>query len=325
MNISHIIVVVTAVTLGLSHLSFAQTKKTTTKTSSSSKTTKSSSTKSSSTKSTSPTNAPAAPSTPAPTEAPAPASTAPAGTSTPTNSGVSKTPSATPSPAPSTAPAQAPAPAATPALTPSLASSGLQEALIQGIKKGVEIVSKTDGYLGNPLIKIPFPQEFSMVEGAVRKIGLGNVADQAVTSMNRAAEQAASDALPIFLDAIKQLNFTDVMSILSGSNDRAATDFLQRTTSDQLVQKFKPTISDALGKVEATRYWGQIMGAYNQIPLVQKVNPDLPDYVTKRAIEGLFTMVAQEEKNIRQNPVARTTDVLQQVFGGITKSTGIGK
>jgi hypothetical protein len=198
----------------------------------------------------------------------------------------------------------------------------LQEALTKGIQKGVELVSKPDGYLGNPLIKIPFPPEFKMVEDGVRKIGLGNVADQAVTSMNRAAEQAGSDALPIFLDAIKQLNFNDVMSILNGSNDRAATDFLQRTTSDQLVQKFKPTISDALTKVEATRYWGQITQAYNQIPFVQKVNPDLSDYVTKRAIEGLFTMVAQEEKNIRQNPVARTSDVLQQVFGGITKSIG---
>jgi hypothetical protein len=194
--------------------------------------------------------------------------------------------------------------------------------LTKGIEKGVELVSKPDGYLGNQLIRIPFPPELKMVEDGVRRIGLGSVADQAVTSMNRAAEQAASDALPIFLDAIKQLNFTDVMSILNGSSDRAATDFLQRTTTDQLVQKFKPTISDALTKVEATRYWGQITQAYNQIPFVQKVNPDLPDYVTKRAIDGLFTMVAQEEKNIRQNPIARTSDVLQQVFGGITKSIG---
>jgi len=161
-----------------------------------------------------------------------------------------------------------------------------------------------------------------MVEDGVRKIGLGSVADQAVTSMNRAAEQAASDALPIFLDAIKQLNFNDVMSILNGSNERAATDFLQRTTSAALAQKFKPTISDALDKVEATKYWGQITQTYNKIPFVQKVNPDLPDYVTQRALDGLFMMVAQEEKNIRQNPVARTTDVLQQVFGGITKSIG---
>lgn len=184
------------------------------------------------------------------------------------------------------------------------------------------MVSKPDGYLKNPLIKIPFPPEFKMVEDGVRRIGLGSVADQAVTSMNRAAEQAAAGALPIFLDAIKQLNFNDVMSILNGTNDHAATDFLQRTTTPALTQKFKPIISDALNKVEATRYWGQITETYNKIPLVQKVNPDLPEYVTQRALEGLFLTVAQEEKNIRQNPLARTTDVLQQVFSGIGKSLG---
>jgi hypothetical protein len=186
----------------------------------------------------------------------------------------------------------------------------------------VELVSKPDGYLGNPLIKIPFPPEFKMVEDGVRRIGLGSVADQTVTSMNRAAEQAAAGALPIFLDAIKQLNFNDVMSILNGANDHAATDFLQRTTTPALTQKFKPIISDALNKVEATRYWTQITETYNKIPLVQKVNPDLPEYVTQRALEGLFLTVAQEEKNIRQNPLARTTDVLQQVFSGIGKTIG---
>ncbi|MBL7993311.1 MAG: DUF4197 domain-containing protein [Candidatus Kapabacteria bacterium] len=281
-------------------IAFAQTKKTTTTKKAPAKTTKSTSKT---------TTAAPAKSTPAA----APAATTPTTTATSTAA-----PATTPAPT-------TPAPAATPAqttLTPSLASSGLQEALTSGIRKGVEIVSKPDGYLANPLIKIPFPPEFKMVEDGVRKIGLGSVADQAVTSMNRAAEQAASDALPIFLDAIKQLNFNDVMSILNGSNERAATDFLQRTTSAALAQKFKPTISDALDKVEATKYWGQITQTYNKIPFVQKVNPDLPDYVTQRALDGLFMMVAQEEKNIRQNPVARTTDVLQQVFGGITKSIG---
>jgi hypothetical protein len=195
----------------------------------------------------------------------------------------------------------------------------LRDALTQGIQKGVELVSKPDGYNKNPLIKIPFPAEFKMVEDGVRKIGLGNVADQAVESMNRAAERAAGDALPIFLDAIKQLNFSDVMSILNGANDRAATDFLQRTTTTQLTQKFKPVIGDALAKVDATKYWGTITQAYNQIPLVQKVNPDLSEYVTQKAVEGLFTMVAQEEKNIRANPAARATDLLQQVFGSTSK------
>jgi Protein of unknown function (DUF4197) len=157
-----------------------------------------------------------------------------------------------------------------------------------------------------------------MVEDGVRRVGLGGVTDQAVESMNRAAEKASADALPIFLDAIKQLNFTDVMSILQGTNDRAATDFLQRTTTPQLTDKFKPIVTDALAKVDATKYWGTIVNTYNQIPFTpQKVNPDLPAYVTQKSIEGLFTMVAQEERNIRQNPAARATDVLQQVFGSI--------
>lgn len=301
MKYSRIIALVAISALTCTSIAFAQTKKTTTTKKAPAKTTKS----------TSKTTTTAAPAKSTP--AAAPAATTPTTTATPTAA-----PATTPAPT-------TPTPAATPAqttLTPSLASSGLQEALTSGIRKGVEIVSKPDGYLANPLIKIPFPPEFKMVEDGVRKIGLGSVADQAVTSMNRAAEQAASDALPIFLDAIKQLNFNDVMSILNGSNERAATDFLQRTTSAALAQKFKPTISDALDKVEATKYWGQITQTYNKIPFVQKVNPDLPDYVTQRALDGLFMMVAQEEKNIRQNPVARTTDVLQQVFGGITKSIG---
>lgn len=302
MKYSRIIALVAIPALTCTSIAFAQTKKTTTTKKAPAKTTKS----------TSKTTTTAAPAKSTP--AAAPAATTPTTTATPTAA-----PATTPA---ATTPAATPAPTATPALTPSLASSGLQEALAQGIQKGVELVSKPDGYLGNPLIKIPFPPEFKMVEDGVRRIGLGSVADQAVTSMNRAAEQAASGALPIFLDAIKQLNFNDVMSILNGTNERAATDFLQRTTTPALTQKFKPIISDALNKVEATRYWGQITDTYNKIPLVQKVNPDLPEYVTQRALEGLFLTVAQEEKNIRQNPLARTTDVLQQVFSGIGKTIG---
>jgi Protein of unknown function (DUF4197) len=290
----------------------AQTKKKTT-----SKTTKSSS-KSATTKAV-PTPAAPAP-VPAATPAAAPAST-PSSTGKKGSAGgviVGATPEAAPVPA-STPAATTPSAQPTPTLTPDIASNGLRDALSQGIQKGVELVSKTDGYNKNPLIKIPFPAEFKMVEEGVRKIGLGSVADQAVESMNRAAEKAAGDALPIFLDAIKQLNFTDVMSILNGSNDRAATDFLQRTTTAQLTQKFKPIIGDALIKVDATKYWGTITQAYNQIPFVQKVNPDLSEYVTQKAVDGLFMMVAQEEKNIRQNPSARATDVLQQVFSGLGK------
>jgi len=153
-----------------------------------------------------------------------------------------------------------------------------------------------------------------MVEDALRKVGLGKEVDRVVETLNRAAENAASGALPIFGDAIKSLTLTDALAILQGSNDRAATDFLQRTTSKQLVDKFKPTIQTSLDNVDATRLWGTLMQQYNKIPFVQKVNPDLSQYVTEKAIEGLFTMVAQEEKEIRKNPVARTSDLLQKVF-----------
>jgi len=216
------------------------------------------------------------------------------------------------------------APTATPAATPSTATAsgvsqgeaadGIKEALSKGITKGVELVSKPDGYYKNPLITIPFPQEAKMVEDALRKVGLGKEVDRVVETLNRAAENAASGALPIFGDAIRSLTLTDALAILQGSNDRAATDFLQRTTSKQLVDKFKPTIQTSLDNVEATRLWGTLMEQYNKIPFVQKVNPDLSQYVTERAVSGLFTMVAQEEKEIRKNPVARTSDLLQKVF-----------
>jgi hypothetical protein len=222
---------------------------------------------------------------------------------------------------PSSQPASTSAPAATPAtptqepkLTQSDAADGIREALSTGISKAVEIVSKQDGYFGNPLIKIPFPPEAKAVEDAVRRLGLNKEADKVVETLNRAAEQAASQALPIFGDAIKSLTLNDALAIVQGTNERAATDFLQRTTSKQLTEKFKPVIESSLEKVDATKYWGTVVGTYNKIPLVQKMNPDLSQYVTDKALEGLFTMVAQEEKEIRKNPVARTTDLLKKVF-----------
>jgi hypothetical protein len=224
-----------------------------------------------------------------------------------------------PAPQPSSQPAaqpigQQPQQQADVPLTHNDAANGIREALSTGIAKAVEIVSKTDGYLGNPLIRIPFPPEAKAIEDAVRRIGLGKEADRVVESINRAAENAASGALPIFGDAIKSLTLTDAINIVQGTNERAATDFLQRTTSQQLAEKFKPVIQTSLDKVDATKHWGTVVNAYNKIPLVQKMNPDLAQYVTDKALEGLFTMVAQEEKEIRKNPVARTTDLLKKVF-----------
>lgn len=198
-------------------------------------------------------------------------------------------------------------------LTNAQIGSGLKEALTQGISSGVNLTSKKDGFFKNPKIKIPWPENVRKAESALRGIGLGGEVDKVVLSLNRAAEDAAVSAKPIFVGAIKSLTFNDVMGILKGEKN-AATNFLRRTTSDQLVKQFRPSISKSLDKVNGTKHWGDVIGQYNKIPLVKKVNSDLPDYVTGEAISGLFTMVEKEEARIRENPVARTTDLLKKVF-----------
>lgn len=199
-------------------------------------------------------------------------------------------------------------------LTTAEVAEGLKEALVKGISTGSDLVSVTDGYFKNPEIKIPFPPDVKKVEDAVRKIGLGGQVDKFVMTLNRGAEDAAKEAKPIFIAAIKSMTIQDAWSILRGE-ENAATEYLKRTTSSQLKEKFKPVIQNSLNKVNATRYYGEIVSRYNQIPLVEKVNPNLDDYATDKAIEGLFVMIAKEEKNIRQDPVARTTELLKRVFG----------
>lgn len=199
-------------------------------------------------------------------------------------------------------------------LTTAEVADGLKEALVKGISTGADLVSVTDGYFKNPEIKIPFPPDVKKVEDAVRKIGLGNQVDKFVMTLNRGAEDAAKEAKPIFIAAIKSMTIQDAWTILRGE-ENAATDYLKRTTSAQLKEKFKPVIQNSLNKVSATKYYGEIVSRYNQIPLVEKVNPNLDDYATDKAIEGLFVMIAKEEKSIRQDPVARTTDLLKRVFG----------
>lgn len=194
------------------------------------------------------------------------------------------------------------------------AGLGIKEALSKGITNTVDIVSQVDGYFKNPEIKIPLPQEAKGAEQKLRAIGLSSQVDKAIESINHAAEDAASEALPIFLNSIKQLTFTDAINIVTGEKD-AATQYLQRTTSDDLSTKFEPIISTSLDKVDATKYWEDIITAHNKIPFVKKINPNLEEYVTEKAIEGLFIMVAKEELNIRDNPKARTTDILKKVFG----------
>ncbi|MFZ6012997.1 MAG: DUF4197 domain-containing protein [Bacteroidota bacterium] len=199
-------------------------------------------------------------------------------------------------------------------LTTEEVGQGLKEALIKGISNGSDMASQLDGYFKNPQIKIPFPPDVKKVEDRLRQIGLGDEVDKFVMTLNRGAEDAAKEAKPIFITAIKSMTIQDAWAILRGEED-AATQYLKRTTSSLLKEKFKPVIQNSLNKVNATKYYGQIVTKYNQIPLVQKVNPDLDDYATDKAIEGLFYMIAQEEKNIRANPVARTTELLRRVFG----------
>jgi hypothetical protein len=192
-------------------------------------------------------------------------------------------------------------------------AAGLKEALTQGISKGADLVSKTDGYFKNPSIKILFPPDVKKVETKLRAVGMGSEVDKFILSLNRAAEDAATEAKPIFITAIKQMTIQDAWNILKGADD-AATQYLNKTTSAPLKEKFMPIVKASLEKVNATKYYADLINSYNKIPLVQKVNPNLDEYATDKAIEGLFFMIAEEEKNIRKNPGARTSALLKKVF-----------
>ena len=192
-------------------------------------------------------------------------------------------------------------------------AEGLKEALTNGVSVGADLVSQLDGYYKNPEIRIPFPPEVRQVESSLRQLGLGSEVDKFIESLNRAAEDAAKEAKPIFVSAIKQMTIQDAWGILKGEQD-AATQYLSKTTSPLLKEKFNPVVRKSLDKVNATKYYSDLIKTYNKIPLVQKVNPNLDEYATEKAIQGLFLMIAREEKNIRANPGARTTDLLKKVF-----------
>ena len=193
--------------------------------------------------------------------------------------------------------------------------AGLKEALNVGTKNSANKLSVLNGYFGNQLIKILMPPEAKKVESTLRSLGMGDVVDKAITSMNRAAEDAATKSVPIFVSAITSMTIQDGVSILRGGSG-AATNYLKGRTTAQLTTAFRPVIDNSLGKVGATKYWAQIMTIYNKLPTVkQKINPDLGAYVTERALNGLFVTIAQEENKIRTNPTARVSDILKKVFG----------
>lgn len=199
-------------------------------------------------------------------------------------------------------------------LTEKDAADGIKEALVNGTGQSVKLVSVLDGYWGNPEIKIPFPPEAKEMESKLRAIGMSKKVDEFNESMNRAAEKAANEAKPIFLAAIKGMTVKDAINIVKGP-DNAATIYLKNTTSPELIEKFRPSVKTSLDNVSATKYWSDLITIYNKIPMIKKMNPDLTQYVTQKAIDGLFIMIAKEELKIRKDPLARTSELLKKVFG----------
>ncbi|WP_277632900.1 DUF4197 domain-containing protein [Avrilella dinanensis] len=192
-------------------------------------------------------------------------------------------------------------------------AQALKQALNQGIDKQVSKLTKTNGFYNNSLVKIGLPAELQQVEKTLRSVGLGNLADEGIKALNKAAENAVKEATPIFVDAVKSMTISDATNILMGDKN-AATKYLERTTSKALYSKFNPVIENSFSKVGADKIWANIIKQYNNIPMVKKVNPDLTDYVTQEALNGVYTMIEQEELNIRKNASSRTTDLMKSVF-----------
>ncbi len=191
--------------------------------------------------------------------------------------------------------------------------SALKEALNNGVGEAVGFLSAEDGYYKS-VYKILLPEEARQVVSKLKAVpGFENVEDQLVEKMNRAAEDAATQAKPIFVNAIKQMTIKDAMNLLMGEKD-AATRYLERSTYDPLYNAFRPVIVEALDKVNARAYWSGAVSAYNRIPLVKKTNPELDDHVTRMALTGLFALIEKKEADIRANPAARTSDLLRKVF-----------
>lgn len=191
--------------------------------------------------------------------------------------------------------------------------SGLRQALDLGIDKQVRKLTQKDGFFKNDLVKISLPEELQKVDKALRNIGLGNLADEGLKVLNRAAEDAVSEATPIFIEAVQGITFTDAKNILLGKDD-AATQYLTSRTQTALYDKFNPVIENSFSKVGADDIWENLISQYNNIPFTKDVNTDLTDYVTGEALKGVYTMIAVEEKEIRTNLSSRSTDLLRKVF-----------
>jgi len=195
------------------------------------------------------------------------------------------------------------------------AATGIRQALEQGIGKGINVLNVQDGFFGNQAYKLFLPQDAVRVENTLRQLGMGGMVDRAILQINRAAEDAVGYARPIFLDAIREMTIADALTIIRGPKDAATQYFRQKTTA-KLTAAFSPVIKASLDKFSATKYYNDVINTYNNFPTtINKLNPDLPSYVVDKAVGALFDQIAREEANIRENPVARTTEILRKVFG----------
>lgn len=190
---------------------------------------------------------------------------------------------------------------------------GLKEALTKGVETGTEKLSSPDGFFKDAVLKILMPEEAKKAEQKLRGVGLGNQVDEAILTMNRAAEDASKSAAKIFVNAIKQMSIQDAAGILKGG-DFAATEYLKSKTTIELTNAFRPVIDNSLEKVDATKHWNTVFTTYNKFSF-DKVNPDLAAYVTEKAMAGIFYQIGLEEQKIRKDPMAQTTELLKKVFG----------
>jgi hypothetical protein len=202
-------------------------------------------------------------------------------------------------------------------VTEAEAGQGVKEALGQGLVNAVLQLNKQDGFFGDALYKVLLPPDAKKIENTLRDLGMGSLADKAILSINRGAEDAVGYAKPIFIDAIKNMTLTDAIGLVK-NGDTSITHFFRTKTTAQLTAAFTPVIKSSLDKVDATKYYGDMVSKYNSFPTTfKKINPDLTSFVTQKTNEALFNLIAKEEKNIRTNFAARTTDILKKVFGGL--------
>ena len=196
------------------------------------------------------------------------------------------------------------------------AGSGLREALTQGAAKAVDLLGKQDGFLGNPKVKIPLPESVQKVEGVMRGLGMGKQADELVNAMNRAAEAAVPQARTLLVNSIKQMSVQDAKGILSGGDD-AATQYFRRTTSGPLGEKFKPVVKQAMARVKLAEKYDRLAGKASRFGLVREQDAQLENYVTQKTLDGLYLMIAEEEKAIRKDPAGAAGKLAQKVFGAL--------